>query len=190
MKQVIFILFFLTLKGISQNSRLETITSYSNQTREMESNNIPDSVFQMINLKTLSVTGMDCDYIVLDDNGNDITKCWMIKEIPTKISRLKQLEYLSFRINAIKEIPKEIGELKKLKILDLTDNSGLQQIENVILLDNLEELYLYGCYLTKFPNDLSKLSKLKKLGLSGNNFDKLEMERIKNGLPDCEIIFE
>lgn len=191
MKQAILItLVFLTLKGISQNSGLDTISNYSTQTRDIKSNHIPDSVFQMINLKSLSVTGMDCDYIEFDYNGNDLTTCWMVKEIPSIISNLTELEYLSLRVNAIQSIPREIVELKKLKVIDLTDNPGLEQIDNIVLIENLEELYLYGCNLTKFPNDLTKMNKLRKLGLVGNNIYKLEIDRIKKGLPNCEIIFE
>ena len=114
MKQtILIILIFWSLNGISQNSRMDTISSYSNQTRIMESNIIPDSVFKITNLKSLSITGMDCDFIELDDQGNDITKCWMIKEIPLKISTLKNLESLQLNVNAIQEIPKVIGQLEK-----------------------------------------------------------------------------
>ena len=72
----------------------------------------------------------------------------------------------------------------------MTDNPSLERIDNIVLLENLEELYLMGCNLSNFPKDLSKLSNLMKLGLEGNNFDKLEIERIKKGLPDCKITFE
>lgn len=191
MKNLILILIvLLTLKGIAQKTRLDTIKSYSNQTSRMKSNVIPDSVFQMINLKTLSITGTDCDYVEFDDNGKNITKCWMLKEIPEKICNLIKLEYLQLNVNAIQKIPKEIRELNNLKVLDLTDNPSLYQIDNIILLENLEELYLDGCNLTKLPENLAKLNKLKRIGLVGNNFDKQEIERIKKELHKCEIILE
>jgi len=202
------VLFLLLLNACSQKSRnsiletsdvsksqnkynlaLDTITIYSNRTDLMRSDSIPDSVFEMTNLKSLSITGSDCDFIVTDDEGNDITECWMLGEIPKEIANLNKLEYLQLNVNTIREIPKEIVELKKLKILDLTDNLGLEDIENIVLLENLEELYLFGCHLRKLPNDISRLKKLKKIGLAGNNFNEKEKARIKQALPNCEVTF-
>jgi hypothetical protein len=37
---------------------------------------------------------MECDVIIFDDKGNDISECWVIREIPLKINKLKKLEYL------------------------------------------------------------------------------------------------
>jgi len=78
----------------------------------MRVEHIPDSVFEMRNLKTLSITGMDCDYIILDDNGEEVKDCWMIREIPRRIKGLQELEHLELSLNAIAKIPKEIRGLK------------------------------------------------------------------------------
>lgn len=168
---------------------LDTIISYNSSTEKLKSNHIPDSVFLMTNLKYLSIQGMDCDYRMSDKDGNDITQCWMLTEIPHQIINLKKLEKIQLNVNAIRAIPIELADLKSLKSLDLTDNSNLSDIENIIRLENLESLGLNGCYLTRLPTNIGQLKKLKSLGLAGNNIDEQEKARIKKALPDCEIYF-
>jgi Leucine-rich repeat (LRR) protein len=99
------------------------------------------------------------------------------------------LEVLELRVNSIQSVPKEIMNLKNLKILDLTDNPGLINIDNVVWLENLEDLVLFGCDLHKLPPDIGRLKKLKYLGLTGNNIDSAELKRIRKALPTCDIKF-
>jgi hypothetical protein len=172
-----------TKVSVTVSQQTDTTTVYSNSTANLKSRFIPNQVFELRNLRVLSIQGMDCDY-------GDTTSCWMIREIPKQISKLQNLETLQLNVNAIRTIPKEITELKKLKILDLTDNSGLSNIDNVTTLTNLEELYLFGCNLDNLPKDIGELKKLKHLGLTGNNIDKTELERIKKTLPTCEVTYD
>ena len=174
----------------NENTYYDTITVYYNNTSKLKNEFIPDSVFQLYNLIELSIQGMDCDYRLSDENGNDITECWMISEIPLQIKNLKKLEQLRLNVNAITKIPKEIVELKNLKSIDLNDNMGLSDISYLMKLENLEELGLYGCGLTKLPPNIGELHKLKYLGLSGNQIDSIELNRIKKALPNCKIYFE
>jgi Leucine-rich repeat (LRR) protein len=160
-----------------------TSKNYSTSTKDLKSNLIPDTVFLIENLENLSITGMDCDY-------GDHTTCWMIAEIPTAIKNLKALKSLSLTVNAIRSIPIELTELKQLTIIDLTDNPRLSNIENIEKIERLEFLYLYGCGLTKLPNEIGRLKNLKQIGLVGNNLSKDEIERIKKALPNCIIIFK
>ncbi len=156
-------------------------TVYQNTTQALRSNKIPASVFQLKNLRTLSIKGMDCDY-------GDHNTCWMISEIPAQIVQLQQLERLYLPVNALTMIPAELGSLPKLKCLDLSDNPGLSAVDNVTKIQGLEQLYLYGCALTSLPKNVGALKKLKKLGLTGNNLPGAEQVRIKRVLPNCEII--
>ena len=39
----------------------------------------------MHKLRRLTIIGMDCDYRQVDENGNDITKCWAIAGISEEI---------------------------------------------------------------------------------------------------------
>ena len=157
-------------------------TTYSTSTRQLKSNKIPDSVFQMIDLRHLSINGMDCD------NG-DTTNCWRIKEIPIEIKNLVKLTTLRLPVNAVSTIPAGLTELKNVRLIDLTDNAGLNNVDNLTRLQSLEYLYLYGCGLTKLPDKLGDLKNLKELGLVGNNLDNTERTRIRKALPNCIIRF-
>ena len=157
-------------------------TTYATSTQQLKSNRIPDSVFQLTELRHLSINGMDCDY-------GDRTNCWMIKEIPTEIKNLKKLTTLRLTLNAVSTIPNELTELNNLTLIDLTDNAGLNNIDNLAKLQSLEYLYLYGCGLTKLPNNIGDLKNLKELGLVGNNLENTERTRIKKALPNCIIKF-
>jgi Leucine-rich repeat (LRR) protein len=167
----------------------DTTTVYSATTLTLKSNSVPGQVFKMVGLRKLSITGMDCDYKVLDEKGNDVTRCWMIAVIPSEIRNLKKLEVLELRLNSISRLPDAIVELRNLRTLDLTDNLPLSNVDQVVGLENLEELILFGCGVTKLPEDIGKLRKLKYLGLGGNGLDKREQERIRSALPSCNIVF-
>ena len=129
-------------------------TAFSSSTRELRSNKIPDSVFLMTNLRHLSISGMDCDY-------GDNTNCWMLTELPKETENLKNLRTLSLTLTAMQTLPKELSELRNLTILDLTDNSGISNIETLTQILSLENLYLYGCSLTKLPDNINDLKNLK-----------------------------
>jgi hypothetical protein len=164
-------------------------TVYSVSTKELRCDKIPDSVFQMSNLRRLEIAGEDCDTHQFDKDGHDITQCWMITEIPGEIKKLQKLTTLRLTLNAIKTIPGELTQLKSLKSLDLTDNASLENIDNLTKMQNLESLFLYGCGLTKLPDEIGNLKNLKELGLVGNNLDKAEQLRVRKALPNCNIKF-
>ena len=157
-------------------------TTYTTSTQQLKSDRIPDSVFQLTELRHLSINGMDCNY-------GDRTNCWMIKEIPTDVKNLRNLKTLSLTLNAITTIPNELSDLNNLTLIDLTDNAALKNINSLTNLPNLQYLYLYGCGLTKLPDNIGDLKSLKVLGLVGNHLEKSEQTRIKKALPNCDIKF-
>lgn len=163
-------------------------TVYAATTDDFKSNYIPDSVFEMTQLKTLVIAGRDCDMRYLDKDGKDTTKCWMIKTIPPAIGNLVHLDTLRLTLGAFGTFPHEISKLQQLRYLDLTD-SYMSDISNLTALKNLHQLLLFGCGLSKLPDDIGTLTHLKFLGLSGNNLDAAEIARIKKALPGCEVYF-
>jgi hypothetical protein len=176
-------------KSHKQPLQSDTTTVYQSSTAQFRSAVIPDSVFRMTSLKHLSIQGMDCDYRMTDIRGNDVTKCWMIFEIPSQIRNLSQLETLQLNVNAIRSIPVELTELKKLRSLVLDDNSALSDISNLVKMENLEVLSLNGCHLSRLPDNIGQLQKLRSLGLAGNNFSDAERERIRKALPVCTVYY-
>jgi Leucine-rich repeat (LRR) protein len=158
-------------------------------TQELKSNKIPDSIFEMKMLKTLMIFGSDCDYGLHDDNKpNDGIQCWMIKEIPSKIANLVNLDTLRLTLGAFMKFPSEIANLKRLRFMDLTD-SYMLDINNLMTLKNLNQLWLYGCGLSKLPDNIGNLSNLKFIGLVGNNLSSSEVNRIKKALPNCNVYY-
>lgn len=160
--------------------RIDTV--FSQGTRDLRSNLIPDSVFEMKKLRHLAIIGMDCDY-------GDHTNCWMISEIPARIKELKELETLFLNVNALRSLPPEMSELKNLRAVDLSDNQALKNIESLMNLPKLEKLSLFGCGLERLPVTIIRLKSLRYLGLSGNNLPDFEIARVRKALPDCQVIF-
>lgn len=164
-------------------------TAYITSTEALKRDEIPDSVFAMTQLRVLSISGMDCDYVIIDKNGNPVKDCWMIRSIPPAIGQLKKLHALRITLGSFSVLPAEIAVLKKLRVVDFTDGA-LVNVDALGNLDQLEELYLYGCNLEHLPGDLSHWKKLKHLGLTGNPYiSDAEKARVKAALPGCEIVF-
>lgn len=163
-------------------------TALTINTKTIESNTIPDSIFQKTNLKHLTINGMDCDYRVTDSKGNDVTQCWMIRSIPPEISNLKELRELDLTLNAIDRLPPELGELTQLQVLVLSDNVSLTNIDVVTKLLKLKTLSLYSCHLKHLPAAMALLKQLKELGLTGNAIPKSEIVALRKQLPQCHIL--
>ena len=89
---------------------------YSVTTKELRSDKIPDSVFQMTNLRRLDISGQDCDTRRYDEKGNAIKDCWMIGEIPPAIGKLRQLITVRLTLNAIGKIAKRDCSTETIEI--------------------------------------------------------------------------
>ncbi|TAE01625.1 MAG: hypothetical protein EAZ97_03170 [Bacteroidetes bacterium] len=144
-----------------------------------------------------------------------------LDSLPSQIGKLKNLQSLDFDLNKLSFLPSQIGELKNLQRLDLNKNqltflpSQIRELKNLkelwlngnplsvaeiekalLLLPQLETLYLGDLGLSSLPNAVLELKKLKILVFNNyfmarnpNNFSAEEQKRIRKLLPNCEVQF-
>jgi GTPase SAR1 family protein len=115
---------------------------------------IPDEVFELKHLETLSVIGFS------------------LTVIPDSISELVNLTSLDLNKNAITHIPKAVSNLQKLRYLDLSFNR-ITSAKPVFGLQNLQWLSLSHNELTDVPESISGLQKLTYLSLNANRLRTL-----------------
>lgn len=99
-----------------------------------------------------------------------------IKEIPSEIFELEQLEVLSLIDNNISSIPAEIKYLSRLKVLDLAGNPLTYISPAIGSLEALKVLDLTGSRLIYFPDEIANLSNLNKVNLSYSNLTSIPPE--------------
>jgi len=87
--------------------------------------------------------------------------------LPAEIGRLTALRILDASGNAMTGVPAEVGRLSELRRLDLSDNA-----------------------LTGLPHELAGLKNLVTLDLRGNDVSKTDLDIIRAGIPDAEILID
>jgi Leucine-rich repeat (LRR) protein len=121
----------------------------------------------------------------LEVGGNNI------REIPSSIGDLQDLEELEVGGNNIRVVPPEIGNLHKLKKLTLAFNPVREIPSSVGNLTSLRELSLISSHgqnhPIELPESLTALEGLKVL--MGNNYLKLkDQEKLRNRFP--KLVFD
>ncbi|RXH86811.1 hypothetical protein DVH24_022084 [Malus domestica] len=150
---------------------------------------IPEFGEQMKNLRGLNLSGSAIEEIpssighLVGLKKLDLHNCKNLKKIPEFGEQMKNLRRLNLSGSAIEEIPSSIGQLVGLKYLYLSNCKnpfsnpprwGLV-FSSLTRLCSLRVLYLRDCefYELDIPGDISCLSFLEILYLSGNNFVSL-----------------
>lgn len=106
---------------------------------------------------------------------------------PMDILRFPNLQVLDLSDNKLQQLPEEIHRLQQLEVLNLYHNRlrslplGLKELEG------LTTIYAGRNRLTEVPVWLGGLSKLRKLDLSYNFLTELELDKVKELLPRCEV---
>jgi hypothetical protein len=154
---------------------LKNLTTLNLENNKLES--MPFEIGKLTNLESLRLGNNAYDY-----GPNQLV------HLPTSIGQLKNLRNLELHGNELTDLPREIGELKNLTTLYLSSNKLTNLPPEIGGLDNLESLYLSNNKLTGLPNEIGKLKNLITLDLSGNKIPKIEIEKVRKLLPNCEII--
>ncbi len=180
---IIFVLLSVSFCAIAQNVDKETESKIeeSKKTNKLELHNknrynkIPDKIFDLINLQSLSFIGSECD----------ISPCVNISKIPVKIKNLKNLKELNLIMNGLKSLPKELNTLK-LESLDISNNFGID-ISNLNI-PSLKILNLNDCNLKVLPKGIWMMKDLTVLGIEGNNnLSDEQVESFRKEMPKCII---
>lgn len=116
-----------------------------------------------------------------------------LKEIPSGVFELTNLEYLVLFKNKITEIPPDIGKLKKLRVLDISRNKIEVVPPEIGQLTELRTLILNQNMIYALPPEIGNLKNLKSLDLWGNEIDELppEISKLQETLDylDLRVIF-
>lgn len=112
-----------------------------------------------------------------------------LKELDPSVGKLVNLTELNLGQNQLTTLPNEITELKKLEFLYLTSNKFETIPSHISDLINLKALMLNKNQIKSLPKSLGKLEKLKILNVSDNKIPEKDIQRIKELLPDCHIIY-
>ncbi|MCA6519320.1 MAG: leucine-rich repeat domain-containing protein, partial [Pseudanabaena sp. M110S1SP2A07QC] len=111
---------------------------------------IPQEIFQLINLKELSI------------------EFNLITQIPDEIANLANLTTLKFHFNQITTIPDVIAKLSNLTSLNLSSNKITVIPDAIAKLSNLTSLNLSDNQITAIPDAIANLANLTTLSLNSN----------------------
>jgi Leucine-rich repeat (LRR) protein len=105
-----------------------------------------------------------------------------LKQLPTGLCELTNLQYLELIYAGIDSLPKEFGNLKMLEELKLSNNSLTTIPSEIKQLTKLQYLSLDHNQLNNLPSEIGDLCKLKSLNLNYNHLIVLptEIGKLKN----------
>jgi Leucine-rich repeat (LRR) protein len=149
-------------------SKLKNLTSL-----HMGSNN---EITDLIHLSNLT----DITSLHIEGN-NKIT-------VLTALSNLGNLTLLHIGNTTIADLTPLSG-LVKLKFLNLKGSRRLKNVAPLAGLTQLQVLDLTSCSLLSDITSLMGLTNLKSINLIGTNVPKVQIEALRQALPNCEILY-
>ncbi len=108
-------------------------------------------------------------------------------EVPESVYELKNLIFLNLSFTKVTQLENGLCDLDQLKILSLIGNEGIVLPECLYSM-NLEALLLFGCGTQLEIEKISKMKKLKFLGVGGNIYSEEELQYLERELPNTRII--
>lgn len=113
-----------------------------------------------------------------------------IKSIPENIfPSLKKLQFLKMSTNKLSQLPSDMNQCESLIYLNLSKNC-LKDVQPLVGLGRLSELYVDNNRLTELPHALFKSKSLEKFKASSNPLRKPPEMICVGGLKDIQSYFE
>lgn len=169
----------LDLSHIGLNSIPQKISTMGSLTSLNLSNNTISQNFSnlstLIKLSELNLSGNQLTKIPTELStlsallSLDVSHNLFAANYSATLSNLKNLEWLSISNNQITAFPAELAQVKNLVHLNFSDNQIAGGVENLLVLKELEQLYLdKNLFTGTFPSSLLQLKKLQMISLTGN----------------------
>ncbi|KAK3510173.1 hypothetical protein QTP70_026761 [Hemibagrus guttatus] len=113
-----------------------------------------------------------------------------IKSIPENIFPfLKKLEFLKISTNKLSQLPSDINKCENLNFLNLSNNC-LCNVQPLVGLGQLRELYMENNRLTELPQALFQSKNLEKFKVKNNPLKKPPEDICLGGLKDIKRYFK
>ncbi|KAF4091051.1 hypothetical protein AMELA_G00032720 [Ameiurus melas] len=113
-----------------------------------------------------------------------------IKSIPDNIfPSLKKLTFLKMSTNKLKELPSDMNRCENLIYLNLSNNC-LRDVQPLVGLGRLKELYVENNHLTELPHALFQSQNLEKFKANRNPLRKPPEAICEGGLKGIQSYFE
>lgn len=136
-----------------------------------------------------------------------------LSELPSDLSKFKNLKHLNLSKNKLSELPSFIGDFDSLEVLNLERNkfskfpieicqfgalkslmigsNDIASIPDCIeYVSNLEYLDLYDNPLSYLPQSVMRMKNLKEIDFSGIRFNKDFQKQWTEQLPNTELVFD
>lgn len=146
---------------------------------------------KVLDLSNKGITAVDAGIYSKRDVTDLILSNNSIKTLPSEIGKMNNLVVFKIDHNLLDgSLIGEIRQMSKLKVLDVSYNKMTGMPAEIGQLSNLESLNYSQNNITGLPNELSKLkNNLKEFNLAGNPLSQDQMSKIKELLPNTNIIF-
>jgi Leucine-rich repeat (LRR) protein len=148
---------------------------YSDSNPDKFENNLPDELWQLTTLKTLTIKGGTNVVSIPEDIGRlnalkslTLQNMPKLETLPASLGQLDKLEALTLRmLDRLTALPEEIGQLNALKSLELRDMPLRALPASIGQLNQLEALILEKLTrLIALPEEIGQLNALKSLELN------------------------
>ncbi|NME71895.1 leucine-rich repeat domain-containing protein [Flammeovirga aprica] len=146
-------------------------------------NKLPDSVFSLPEIKELRIINNNGRDILLD---GEIRNCGF-KTLSTKISLLKNLNFFASFNNDFCELPLVLSKIQNLNLISFDNNSCDINLSNMSSFIQVKKMYFDESSLYNVPDDINNLTELEYLSLRNTEIDSVDLQKLYDQLPNCEI---